>query len=162
MLKTLHSVESFLHRLPLGLASYDNLLKIHLLQLRAWPLLHVLERNGGVHPNLATLAVFGRGHGSLFTQNRLLGSQAEDPQRFSSGSSYESRWKPPTVQIVDPLESRKSLRKQCLATLLQEHHLEPSMSRRGNCRDSAAESFFRSLKNGNALRSASTPIESCS
>jgi hypothetical protein len=45
-----------------------------------------------IHPNLAGLAVSGHGHGSLFTKNRRLGYQADDPPRIGSGSSYESRW----------------------------------------------------------------------
>ncbi len=53
----------------------------------------------------------------------------------------------PTGQVMVHADQGSQFTSREWQTFLRQHHLEPSMSRRGNCHDNAvAESFFQLLK----------------
>jgi hypothetical protein len=84
-------------------------------QLAAAPVYGIAtERSMGdgyhLHTNLAGLALSGRRHGSILSQGRWLGRQANDPSRTGSGGYHEGHTQPAASQDLDSLGSGNSVR----------------------------------------------------
>ena len=96
---------------------------------------------------MAGLALPCRSDGPILPNDRRLGYEANNWARACPRRDHDGSAAAAAVPSDHSLGPRLTVRKRRLAALLLTNHLEPSMSRRGNCWDNAvAESFFSSLK----------------
>ena len=108
---------------------------------------HRLGDRHHLHPHVAGLALPGRRHGSVLAHDRRLGRQPTIHRELVLNAVLMAvRRRRPRGTLIHSDQGTQygsdAWRRFC-----RSNHLEPSMSRKGNCWDNAvAESFFSSLK----------------